>query len=144
MNKLKNLAILLAASLLIIATSCKKDEDKDEPTVKPKTKTELITRSAGWKLTDMKINGVSWMAFADECEKDDITKFTSDGKGTVSEGALVCEDSDAGPFTWKFVNNETQIELDGELGTIVELTDKTLRISSSADGMTGELVYTAQ
>ena len=123
--------------LFILAGSCNKDND--EPT---KTKTELLT-SAVWKLAshitnpaqdldgDGQSDDTDVLATYDACDKDDLTSFSANGSGQVSEGVLKCDPADPAtyPFTWQWNSNETILSLLGQDFTLIELTSSTLKVS---------------
>lgn len=110
------------------------------------TKTVLITASA-WKYDNagIDINGDGTSdsplpaAFdVPACSKDNLITFNSDKTGKVDEGATKCNATDpqTRPFTWEFVNNETEISsstavfpgLEGSF-KVLELTATKFRVS---------------
>lgn len=132
--------LAIPLSLMVIAgSSCNKDND--EPA---KTKTELLT-SGAWKLAshltnpaqdldgDGQSDDTDVFATYDACDKDDLTTFSTNGSGLVSEGVLKCDPSDPAsyPFTWQWNSNETILSLLGQDFTLLELTGSTLKVSFS-------------
>lgn len=98
----------------VLLSSCQKDEGGTPP----KTKKELISSSA-WKYNDAKIdsdnNGTGDVALPagliEPCQTDNTIVFTSNGTGTLDEGATKCDagDPQSVPFTWVFESNESVI-----------------------------------
>lgn len=86
--------------------------------VKPKSKTELISAST-WKYNQVGIDQNSDgsidyplpTALLAVCEVDNLITFKSDSTGILDEGKERCTttSSQTSPFTWKFLNNETEI-----------------------------------
>lgn len=70
------------------------------------------------------------------CDKDDFSMYKSNGKGTYDEGASKCQLSDpqTKPFTWSFLNNESQILQDGEVYDILDLSSERLEVEFDVDG----------
>ncbi|MBC6492714.1 hypothetical protein ACFSQD_17840 [Flavihumibacter stibioxidans] len=138
-RKILRLLVLPLATLIITGSSCNKDDD--EPA---KTKTELLT-SGAWKMSAHTVNPAQDLdgdgqsddsdvfATYDACDKDDLTSFSTNGSGIISEGATKCDPSDPAsyPFTWQWSNNETVLSLLGEDFTLIELTSSTLKVSFS-------------
>ena len=128
----KKLILLSASSafFLLINSSCGKDDD---PAPSAKTKTELIT-TGSWKYD--KIDP----AIAENyitCFKDNITTFTSDGKGTCPEAACNVTPR-LGNFNWNFTDSETKLHLDATLipsgsgdFTIVTLNETNMVLSQN-------------
>lgn len=78
------------------------------------------------------------MHLIQDCQKDNIITFTSNGNGTIAEGATKCNagDPDTVPFTWSFQNNETILNISAELiafgsndMTLVRLTASVLVVT---------------
>ena len=101
--------------LFFFATSCKKDSNSST------SKTDQIT-SADWKYDNGGIgdaNGniiinFSTIGTIPTCSLDNTIHFSSNGTGSVSEGANVCSGAPATTsFTWNFSSNETVLNLSG-------------------------------
>ena len=139
---MKVLSFFAFLTSVIILGSCQKD---DSASTTPKTKTELIT-SSSWKYNDAKIdldnNGTGDIplpaGFIEPCQTDNTITFTSNGSGTVNEGALKCDVADPQtiPFTWSFTSNETMINFSSAVFAgiggdfkIISLTETELIIS---------------
>lgn len=123
----KNLfAIFSLALLVIVGAGCgKKNEDA------PVTRTSLLSRT--WVMTGLTVSPAIFgqtnlLAGASACELDDITVFTAAGAYTVEEGATKCDPSDPQVYergTWRFLNNETQLEMTetGSTPNVVNVTE---------------------
>jgi hypothetical protein len=136
MNKI---TLFLAVSILLIITSCKKEEEE-----KPKTRTELLTAKP-WKLTALTVNpgiNIAGTTITDfytqlpSCEKDNIEKYNIGGTGFYDEGASKCNPSapQTRPFTWIFNPSETILTIDGESANILQLDATTLKVTSEVEG----------
>lgn len=102
--------------ILLLVTACKKDNDSPG-------KAELLT-SAEWKYDnggiDQDRNGTIDIPLATTglllpCMMDNTGLFKMDGTGTTDEGPTKCDPSlpQTTSFTWKFSNNDTEIEVIG-------------------------------
>lgn len=145
---------LIAMTLLAAALfSCGK-EDKNNSASE---RTTLLTQQA-WLFesaafrpagSSLNLNIGSQLA---PCLTDNSISFNTNGSGTVAEGASTCNTSDPAttPFTWRFVNNETEIGLTGNVipgvsnGQFKLETLSTTQLSVSKDtsymGFSGTLV----
>lgn len=122
MKKLLTLAVI---GLSLSLVSCKKDDDP--------TKKEMLT-GKNWKLTGWTIDpalpviGSNFYNQLNACFKDDLTKFSTDGKITFDEGATKCQVSDPQTTTgtWALSTDEKTVSItsDGETTsyTIVSLS----------------------
>ena len=95
---------LLLTSFLFL--SCKKSS------VHAKSNIELITQSS-WKFDNAKVGGSDVSSLLQDCEKDNILFFVSDGTGTLDEGATKCDSTAAqtDPFTWDFANHDSVLHV---------------------------------
>src|SRR5689334_22939443 len=94
------------AILIVVFAGCKKSSS-----VHVKTKTELITQNS-WKLNTAVAAGFGDVTSQiPACSRDNIYTFVSNGSGTINESTSVCSPSQAGPFTWSFLNSETTLHL---------------------------------
>jgi hypothetical protein len=119
---------------ILISSSCNKDDDSPPP----KTKTQLISQST-WKFSGATVGGNDVSAFLQTCQKDNILTFSATGgTGTLDEGATKCNSGDpqTNPFTWNFLNSETELFISATLFsggsstfTLVSLTETTLVLS---------------
>jgi hypothetical protein len=116
-NKL--FAIVILSSILFVA--CKK-KDSDSPG--GSNKTALLTQSS-WKFNNAGIDpnkdgtiDTDISGFISACLKDNTVSFSStNNSGTMDEGASKCNTSDpqSVPFTWAFTDNETKINITGNV-----------------------------
>lgn len=127
------LAFPILALFVVAITGCEKDKD-DAP---QKTKTELLTLGP-WKFQSATAMGQDASGFIDDCYEDNIITANANGTGTVDESTNVCAPSNAGPFTWTFENNETEIEISAVLipggssrFNIVTLNETTLVVTQN-------------
>ncbi|HEY7162317.1 MAG TPA: lipocalin family protein [Acidobacteriota bacterium] len=127
--------IFIVAILFFSAfTACKKDSNND----KPKTNTDLLTQ-ASWKFSNASASGFGDITSQiPDCYKDNSYTFSSTGQGAVDESTIVCSPSSAGPFTWNFANNETQLHISTTLFqngssdfTIISLSETNLVVSQT-------------
>ena len=111
-NKLFFIAII---SLALFA--CKKNDSKSGGT----TKTTLVTQQS-WKFDNAGLdpdkNGSIDLDVSSQIPTyvtDNTISFTSNGSGTVDEGATkkVNTDPQTIPFTWSFTSNETLMNING-------------------------------
>ncbi|HEY0434027.1 MAG TPA: lipocalin family protein [Chitinophagaceae bacterium] len=128
--------LCIACSVLLTFAGCKKSSDS-----KPKTKTEIISQSS-WKIDNAKVSGIDVTSSLDACEIDNILTFSSNGTGTLDEGATKCDASDpqSNPFSWNFASNETMLHISTVVisggssdFTIVTLNDTQLVLSQDVD-----------
>ena len=129
------LAVIFSASLFFV--SCNKEGNDNTPA--PKTKAQLITQST-WKFSSATVGGLNISSALQNCQKDNILTFVSNGSGTVDEGLLKCDagDPQTNPFTWSFQNSETQLFISATLFTggsstfnLVSLTETQLVLSQN-------------
>jgi Lipocalin-like domain len=104
------LTSILAAGLF----ACNKD---DSPPNVPSKTTLLATGT--WKLKAATINGADAMANLQDCQKDNITLYATNGNGSMNETTLKCNpaDPDVVAFTWQWKNNETILSVSSPLIT---------------------------
>lgn len=132
--------LILAASILSLVVSCKKDKDP--------TRTEMLTNGK-WKLTAQTISpAFDWdgdgdvdtdlYLIMDACTKDDYAVFRTDGTVEENEGASKCDASDPQSeiLPWSLKNNDMILHLDGEDFTIEEMNESTMRLKISNSGVT--------
>lgn len=123
-NKLSKTVLALAV-ITITFSACKKDE---QITPKPEPVPEKIaTLSSGnWVLETMTINGNDVINYMDDCERDDITTFKTNGTYITDEGATKCDpkDKQTKEGVWKFTDNYTKMVIDNKDVTSVTLLTK--------------------
>lgn len=105
--------MLLAASLLIVVTSCKKENA---------TKAAHLTRGA-WVLQNFETremnNGTAkpWVNAYDSvsCQKDNTIIYKANGSYEINEGSLRCSNFDPqfkDSGNWKFLLDDTRLEME--------------------------------
>lgn len=143
--------LFLAFSMAALISSCKKDDDNTStPSTgggsTAATKTEMLT-AKNWKITAGTLGGQDIFSSSDECDKDDLHIFKTDGTYVNDEGATKCDPTDDQIIvtsTWKLIDNETKIEFDGETGTIKELTSTKMVLEADFNGTPAVTTFTAQ
>jgi hypothetical protein len=124
--------ILLLATVISIATGCKKDDDKPSATT-------LLT-SGAWKITaatvspayDYNGDGIKETEFFSNwkaCYRDNTYKFNAGGTGIFTEGAIKCDPADpqTSQFNWSLKNNDKLLTIWGESYEIVQLDGNTMK-----------------
>jgi len=120
-NYIKFSTLILLCGVLTLS-SCSDDDDEPTPTPPP-TATQKIS-GKDFVLTDFnsQINDEDFITFADldDCDKDDILRFNSDGTGKEDEGATKCDpsDSQSSSFSWAFLTMDTKLTVDFGNGDI--------------------------
>jgi hypothetical protein len=125
---MKKILFLLCLGSSVVFTSCKKDDDP--------TKKEMLV-GKNWVATAMTIDpglpivGTNLFNQVEACDKDDITKFSADGKATFDEGATKCEVTDPQTTTgsWALNPTETILSITYSPTSTISLTLKTLTSS---------------
>ncbi|MCC6414037.1 MAG: hypothetical protein IT270_20480 [Saprospiraceae bacterium] len=125
--KISLLLLLLSAGFF---TACNKDDDDD------KSKTEILTGPSCWltvKSETFDANSGVWIeSQVPNCDKDDCTRFYSDGVIIIDEGPLLCDAGDPLTIegTWFLSLDESSITLtlDGVTvpAKIIEISDNKL------------------
>lgn len=103
---------LLLLSIAVIAFfGCKKDDSDPEPAT---SKTTLIAQQS-WKFDNAKAGSTDVSSIVTPCLQDNSLTFTTNGNGSMDEGAAKCNSGDPQtlPFTWSFASNETLINING-------------------------------
>jgi hypothetical protein len=123
------ISVLLVATLFFSA--CKKSSSH------PKTNTDFLTQ-ASWKFDNAKAGGADVSSSLQTCQKDNVLTFSTNGTGSLDEGATKCTSTDpqTNPFDWNFASNETVLHVSTVLFaggssdfTIVTLNDTQLVLS---------------
>jgi len=119
----------------MIFTACGKKNPVSEI-----TKTVLITTST-WKYDnagiDINGDGTSDSPLPPTvlmaCSTDNLINFKSDKTGTVDEGPTKCSTTapQTMPFTWEFINNETELNFSTAIFTGVEGPVKILELTAT-------------
>ena len=125
---------ILCVALLMFFAGCRKPEQFT------KSKTELIT-SAPWKFSQVGIDqnndGMIDIplpsTYVSTCSTDNLYTFKADSTGIVDEGPVICSSSTSrlSPFTWYFLNNQTEINISANLLTIFTGTAKIVELSET-------------
>ena len=135
--------LVCLTGVLFVISSC---SDKD-PDPAPKTKTELIT-SSSWKFQSATASGTDVSNTPQiSCFKDNIITFSANGSGSINEGVDICAPTTAGPFTWNFISNETQLYISAPLVssgsntfTLVSINETNLVVSQTVNFPPSSLV----
>ena len=111
---------ILFIAIVFALLSCQKE--KDEKPIQDEFKTPILTEKA-WKIvraeSKSKIDD-PWYVDSQwwpDCVKDDQLLFKINNSYTHSNGAEKCDPMDPDIFDearWKFLDNETRIEMDGD------------------------------
>lgn len=129
MNYLKKflLPVCLMAVFSLTLISCEKDNDTDTTTTTPKTKTELLT-SKTWLYDEYfrNYNSSNTILYYKRDKTNnlinlDINRVTFRADGTYTE---LNETGTTLNGTWKFLNNESQIQVASSAGTYTSLIIK--------------------
>ena len=83
----------------------------------------------------------------DDCEKDDVTTFKSDGKYEVDEGATKCDPADPQineSGTWSLSADKKTLTLGSFAFDVVTLTSTDLKVSLEIFGTTGTSSFKKQ
>lgn len=128
MKKIILYAFVLAS---VLPFGCSK---KDDPAP---SRTVLLT-SKTWKLKSVTLNGQDFTSsyYDEDCQKDDLFNFKTDGKYTYTDAGVKCSPVGDDSGTWSFGANEATLIMDGETQNIDELSSSTIKVSTS-DNSTG-------
>lgn len=138
-KKTFTLLCTLFVAIVLVGTSCKKDDEK--------TSKDLIV-AHDWKLTAVKIEGIGFPL--EDCDLDDIYTFNENGEYVEDEGDTKCFDDDPQSTTGSWSINESAdpetitITIDGDavVATIVEVSSSKFVVSSEDDFFgTTEITY---
>ncbi len=139
MKKMLRTAACAAIAALALG-ACKKSSSK--------SKTELLTQ-ANWKIVAQQEKSSATAAWganiylaAPACEKDNFVTFKTPNVFELNEGATKCFAADPQIETgvWAFAENETKLNVDGDIATIVQLDEGTL-VLQSQDTFGGVTTY---
>ena len=126
MKKSKFILTIIVITAFIFH-SCKDEDTNPDPTNTNKTNTEKISGHQ-WQLTKATFNPPVVLKFGtfdtsfvnlfdipliEPCQKDNLFIFNIDSTITVDNGPLLCsgEPQSMKDGNWRFINNETQIEI---------------------------------
>lgn len=125
-NKFSKMVCALAI-LALTFSACKKDEQiTPDPTPEPVPEKVATLSSGNWTLETMTINGNDVINYIDDCERDDITTFKTDGTYVTDEGATKCDpkDKQTTDGVWEFTDNYTKMVIDKDDVKYVTLLTK--------------------
>jgi hypothetical protein len=94
-----------------------------------------------WKILYSKTNGVPDPI--NDCEKDDILTFISNGTWTYNMNSTPCPDQSNDTGNWTLSSDEKYLTINGDIYYIVELTASKLVILLGTGAYTEELGFTA-
>jgi hypothetical protein len=122
---------IFSIAALLLLFSCTKEEENE-------SKMSILTEKA-WKFVkvESRTNNGPWFdeaQFWPACKKDDEILFKTNLSYVLSNGATKCTSSDPDVFdiaTWKFLDNETKIDMDGAVTSIEKLDHQEFIISAS-------------
>jgi hypothetical protein len=112
--------------MLAMITGCKKYNDNKAGD--KKSPTELLTQKI-WKITsagfDDNNNGVldPTENTIESCQQDNTYIFNPSGTGAVFDNAITCGNPVNSNFSWKFLNNEKEMELELQRLFILRLNE---------------------
>lgn len=151
MRRIAFLALAVAASSAFVG--CSSDSKSEDPT--PRTKAEMLA-AHDWVMTgaEVTVSGQTVDAYQvglfEDCEKDDYYHFVNTSNGgtyTLNENTNVCNPSGAEAGTWAVNPDQTKITITAQGGqaeesTIKELTDSSLKVTSTVDFLGTSLTMT--
>jgi hypothetical protein len=132
------------ACMLVLLMSCEKDRDNAD---EKKTATQLLTKKE-WILTgagfDDNNNGVLDPSenTIQDCQKDNSYIFKPTGTGSLHDNALSCGVPVNNNFNWRFLNNETQIEIVTEKLFVFRLNENEMILSPDLPNLTVDYILT--
>ena len=123
--------ILLTGLMFFI--SCRNDNVNEEP--QQKSPAQLLTQKQ-WLLTkagfDDNNNGVvdDGENIIDNCQKDNVYLFNGTGSGSITDNGETCAPPTApSEFSWKFLNENKELEISFQKYFIKQLNENDLIIS---------------
>lgn len=141
MKKLPILPILLFTIAVAIGISCKKDDDKKTAACT----TDVASISGPYKITAYTYKQTPTSpeedmlaTFFDDCERDDVFSFNSNGNYAVADVGVVCSPSGGYSGTWSLSGNSMNV--DGDIYTIESFNCKTLVLVSNDAIVTGDKI----
>ena len=68
--------------------------------------------------------------YLEDCEKDNLVTFNSNGTGVNDEGPTICNVGDAqtNPFTWSLSNGDKNLTVDGITVNLLEINENNLKV----------------
>jgi len=111
-------SLLLLISLLVLTVSCKKEKTES----KPKTKTELLT-SKTWMYDEYfrNYNSANTVLYYKRGKANNLINMNAQRSNFKADGTYTEILANGAPAsgTWKFLNNETQIQVNTPVGIFV-------------------------
>lgn len=135
---------IFALSLIILASSCKKDIQEKQ------NKIILLTKPSGWltaKIEEKQTSDGTWVDVTYTIgvfEVDNVLIFDPWFVWAINEGALKLPGDAQIPLSgnWSFSNNESKIELDnGTVMELNELTETSMQTLITTNGVTRRYTY---
>lgn len=115
---------------IVAMASCNKDEQES---LSPKTPEELLTRQEWFILTagfDDNGNGIVDQTenTVQDCQKDNTITYNLNGTGISRDNQLICGGPPTTTFTWRLLNNNTELEVSSQLMKILSITETNLAL----------------
>jgi hypothetical protein len=112
--------LLFIFTFTLTVTSCKKDETT-------KSAKEILT-SKSWKMSSSKHNGIEVI---EDCTKDDILTFATDGTFTATVGSITCYFGETGySGAWTLSNDGKNLTMD-EYPASVSISENKMTVTST-------------
>jgi len=130
---------MLPMVLWMIAACKKEKETVEKSPVQLLTVKEWILFSIGF---DDNNNGIidNNEELIKDCERDNTIKFTSDGRGYFQDKGITCGGLIENNFNWEFINNNTSIEIEAAIVSILKLDEKEFIYTPKLDGVSPNLI----
>ena len=136
-------AILGLMALVVLSTSCKKEDTEESQPVT----TEAVMGAYTITKVELTMSGIrgdvtnEW--YGDNgmgaCAKDDITSFLTNGIYDLSEGNVACDPATETSGTWSVTNGAMQ--MDGEAVEVEFFSGRTLRMAMAYNA-SDKIIYT--
>lgn len=143
---MKILCCLQALAFFMLVVSCNKKSD-------PPSKTENIS-AAAWTYDNAGVDGdkngtIDFALTASSipaCRIDNSLTFKRDNSGTTDEGATKCNAADlqVSAFAWGFADNETNINVSGNVFPLLNGKFKILALTATNFSLTRDTVISSQ
>jgi hypothetical protein len=130
--------ILVAVILLVMVSSCKKEDSTPAPCL-----TDISSIAGIYKITVAKYKASSsspeqdFFATLLACEKDNIIKLNANGTADYQDAGTVCTPNSTYSSTWSL--NGSSITMDGSTGTIQLFDCKKLVVVASGAIVPGDI-----
>ncbi len=143
---MKTTTLVVLAAAMVAISSCKKDENNTSNPSNNASKKELLTAKK-WKATGLTLGGTDFWPQIEDCDKDNINTFKTDGVYIEDEGATKCDPSDPQIITtstWVFIENDTKLVYDGDTAKINELSTSKMVLQMDFLGSSAIATFAAQ